>query len=143
MANTYSDLTGSTVAANYNKSAASSALGTRSLRFFKVTAVHSAAPVDFGKATLAAAGVYTASESIWNSAIRALQGFVEVYIYFVPGTAGFMVAVADDTAQDSDAGTNAAGGYGDIEAAIKDACAIDTSVTCTVVGIAGTGVSIS
>ena len=143
MANTYSDLMGTTVAANYNKAVATSALGTRALRYIKVTAVHSASAVDFGKANLAGTGVYTAADSIWARAIRALQGTCEVYIYFTPGTSGFMVAVADDTMNDSDANTNVPGGYGDAEAAILDACGIDTSVTIAAVAVASTGVSIS
>ena len=54
-----------------------------------------------------------------------------------------MVAVADDTVNDSDTGSNLPGGYGDAEAAILDACGIDTSVTIAAVAVASTGVSIS
>lgn len=152
MANTYSDLTEATgsdgtratgVAANYMKAAAATALGTRALRFVKVTAVHNSAAVDFGKAVLAGTGVYTASGSIWSKAIFALTGYGEVYTFFAPGTAGFIVAIADDTVNDSDTNTNVPGGYGDMEADIKAACGIDTSVTIAAVAIAGTGITIS
>ena len=143
MANTYSDLMGTTVAANYNKAVATSALGTRALRYVKVTAVHNSGAVDFSKAVLAGTGVYTAADSVWAQAIRALQGTCEVYIYFTPGTAGFMVAVADDTFNDSDTSSNVPGGYGDAEAAIKDACGIDTSVTIAAVTIQSGGITIT
>ena len=143
MANTYSDLMGTTVAANYNKVSATSALGTRSLRFLKVTAVHSASAVDFSKAVLAGTGSYTAADSLWAKATRALQGTAEVYIYFTPGTAGFMVAVADDTINDSDTSSNVPGGYGDMEGAILDACGIDTSVTVAAVTIQAGGITIT
>ena len=143
MANTYSDLMGTTVAANYNKVSATSALGTRSLRFIKVTAVHNSGAVDFSKAILAGTGSYTAADSLWAKATRALQGTAEVYIYFTPGTAGFMVAVADDTVNDSDTSSNLPGGYGDTEAAILDACGIDTSVTIAAVTIQSGGITIT
>jgi hypothetical protein len=143
MANTYSDLTATTVAANYNVASPSNALGTRVLRYLKVTAVHSSNPVDFSKAILAGTGSYTAASSLWANAIRSIQGFAEVYIYYTPGTAGFMVVVSDDTAQDSDTNTNLSGGYGDMELAIKDACGIDTSVTVATVSVAAGGITIS
>ena len=145
MANTYSDLMGTTVAANYNKAVATSALGTRALRYIKVVAVHSASPVDFSKAVLAGTGSYTAADSVWAKAIRALQGTAEVYIYFTPGTAGFMVAVADDTVNDSDTNSNVADptSYGDMELAIKDSCGIDTSVTISAVTVSSGGITIT
>ena len=135
-------LLGTTVTTNYLKATESTQFGTRALRFIKVTAVHSSAAVDFSKAVLAGTGVYTTSNSLFQKAVNALQGFAEVYATFAPGTAGFIVAIADDTVGEADSG-NSGTGYGLLEAAIKSAIAADTSVTVAAVVIAGAGTSIS
>lgn len=140
---------GVNVAANYLKAVESTNFATRGLRFIKVTSVHSAAAVDFGKAVLAGTGVYTTSNSIYQKGLNALMGFVEVYASFAPGTGGFIVAIADDTANDGNAGgqnpdasvTNSP--FTAAEAAVKAAIGADTSVTITTVAVAATGISIS
>ena len=75
--------------------------------------------------------------------------FVEVYASFAPGTGGFIVAIADDTANDGNQGgqnpdasvTN--NPFTAAEAAVKAAIGADTSVTITTVAVAATGISIS
>jgi len=137
------------VAANYLKAVESTQFATRGLRFVKVTAVHSAAAVDFSKAVLAGTGVYTTSNSLYQKALNALMGSVEVYATFAPGTGGFIVAIADDTAADGNQGgsnpdaavTNSP--FTAAEAAIKSAIGADTSATVATVAVAATGISIS
>jgi hypothetical protein len=136
------------VAANYLKAVESTQFATRGLRFIKVEAVHSAAAVDFSKAVLAGTGVYTTSNSLYQKALNALMGFVEVYATFTPGTAGFIVAIADDTAADGNQGGQnptasvSNSPYTNAEAAILSAIGASTSATITTVAIAATGVSI-
>jgi hypothetical protein len=135
---------GNYVGANFEKAAVTTALGTRALSFYKVAAVHSAAAVDFTKANLAGTGAYTTGSSPYAKAIIALQGFVEPYAILTPGTGGFIIVVATDTANGAEPSSNAyALTFGAAEAAIKDAIGADTSVTITAVAVAATGLSIS
>ena len=137
------------VAANYLKAVESTNFATRGLRFVKVTAIHAAAAVDFSKAVLAGTGVYTTSNSLYQKGLNALMGFVEVYATFAPGTSGFIVAIADDTANDGNQGgqnpnasvTNSP--FAAAEAAVLAAIGADTSVTIATVAVAATGISIS
>jgi hypothetical protein len=140
---------GVNVAANYLKAVESTNFATRGLRFIKVTSVHSAAAVDFSKATIGATGVYTTSNSIYQKGLNALMGFVEVYASFAPGTGGFIVAIADDTTNDGNQGgqnpnasvTNSP--FTAAAAAVKAAIGADTSVTIATVAVAATGITIS
>ena len=133
-----------TVATNFEKAAATTVMGTRALSFYKVTAVHSAAAVDFSLGTIGAAGVYTDAGSVYAKAIIALQGFVEMYAVLTPGTGGFIIVVATDTANGAEANSNAyAVTFGAAEVAVKAAIGADTSATITAVTVAATGISIS
>jgi hypothetical protein len=139
---------GVNVAANYLKAVESTQFATRGLRFIKVVADNSGA-VDFGKAILAGTGVYTTSNSIYQKGLNALMGFVEVYASFAPGTGGFIVAIADDTANDGNQGgqnpdasvTN--NPFTAAEAAVKAAVGCSGAVTISTVSVAATGISIS
>lgn len=154
-------LLGTTVTANYNRMVGPnytasgdvrtytgpySTFGTRALKFYSVVAVHAAAPVDFSKATLAGAGLYTDSNSVFAKAVLALQQFGEIHFIGTPGTAGFIVAVATETANTSDTG-NGVVPIGTectiMETAVKAAIAADTSATVTEVTVQATGISIS
>lgn len=137
-------LVGSTIARNFEKALETSVLGTRRLNFYKVTAVHSAAPVDFTKGTIAGTGSYITAASPFAKAILALQGFVELYYIAEPGTEGFLFAVAVDTANGAAVGTNVDGTtFGAAEAAVKAAIGADTSVTITLLAIDSNGMAIS
>jgi len=119
MANTFSDLTATTVAANYRKVAGSTQLGTRVLRFIKVTVSGGSTPdltVGYNADVLASTG-----SSNYALVVNALQGYAEVYALFAPSSTAFVAIVSDDTAQDSDTSTNAAGGWGDAELNIYQA----------------------
>ena len=139
---------GVNVAANYLKAVESTQFATRGLRFIKVVA-DNGGTVDFSKAVLAATGVYTTSNSIYQKGLNALMGFVEVYASFAPGTGGFIVAIADDTANDGNAGgqnpdasvTNSP--FTAAEAAVKAAVGCSGTVTISAVAVAATGISIS
>jgi hypothetical protein len=119
MANTYSDLTATTVATNYKKVSATTQLGTRVLRFIKVT-ISGGSPPD-----LTSGYDDTIKSSTGNSyyakAVNALQGYAELYAVFAPSSTAFVAIVSDDTAQDSDTNTNIAGGWGDAEQNILEA----------------------
>jgi hypothetical protein len=124
------------VAANYLKMPAHGTYGvgtvytnfaTRQLRFVKVIATQNATAVDFTKDTGLAGGTaytvegtgYRAAGSVFSNAVRAIQLVGEVYFISEPNATGFVIAVAEDTVNDSDVGSNDPTGYGDVEAAIK------------------------
>ena len=116
--------------------------GTRQLRLLKVTAVTGATgsttAVDFS-------ATYTASNSTFSKAIRALQTGAEIYQIWVPGTAGFLVAVSEDTINDSDSNSNvASSSYGDLEAAITAAVATGTgaATVITALTVDATGIAL-
>lgn len=140
---------GVNVAANYGRMTAQQTYGvgqaftnfaTRQLRLIKITATGSngSTPVNF---TDASAGAL----SDFSKAVRALQTVAEVYAILTPGTAGFLALVAEDTINDSDTGSNVAGGYGDVEAAILAALAKGGSATATVAtaDVTATGIAIA
>jgi hypothetical protein len=136
MANTYSDLTATTVAANYKKVSGSTQLGTRVLRMIKVT-VGGGAPdltVGYNADVLQSTG-----NSSYAQAVNTLQGYAEIYAVYAPSATAFVALVSDDTAQDSDTNTNAAGGWGDAEANIVAAL----GGTCTITTGAWTGGSVA
>lgn len=116
--------------------------GTRQLRMLKVTAVTgdtgSTSAVNFSTN-------YQSSGSNFALAVRALQTGVEIYQIWVPGTTGFIVAVSEDTINDSDSNSNVAGGYGDLEAAITAAVATGTGAATTIVSLTvdATGVALA
>lgn len=123
------DLTSTTVAANYMKTAPRTAFGTRALRFVTITFGNgSDSDVDmtaaYASGTGAWSGSYTDSFSYYAKAVRALQNYFELYAVGTPTATAFTIVVSDDTAQDSDADTHDLGGYGQAEAAVKAAVGI-------------------
>jgi hypothetical protein len=123
------DLTSTTVAANYMKTAPRTAFGTRALRFITVTFDNgSDSDVDltaaYASGTGAYSGSYTDSFSYYSKAVRALQIYFELYAVGTPSSTAFTIVVSDDTAQDSDADSHDLGGYGQAEAAVKAAVGI-------------------
>lgn len=103
---------------------------TRQLRFVKIVATtDGSVAVDFTKDTGLSGGTgfttegtgYRASASVFSNAVRAVQIVGEVYFISEPNSTGFVIAVAEDTVNDSDANSNLPSGYGDLEDAIKAA----------------------
>jgi hypothetical protein len=112
--------------------------GTRQLRLLKITAVTGAS----GSTTAVDFSVnYQSAASKFALAVRALQVGAEIYQIWVPGTTGFLVAVSEDTINDSDTSGNTAGGpvsgasYGDLEAAITAAVATGTGAATTITAL--------
>ena len=91
---TLGDNSGVTITANYLKSAPSSQFGTRALAFYKVTSTG----VETG---------YTASNSLFQNAVKGIQVTSELYFVGTPATANFVFAIASDT----DAGQTGAAAY--------------------------------
>ena len=150
-------LLGTTVTTNYNRvvrpdytmvdgarvyAGPFSNFGTRKLKFYKIAADNNGA-VDFSKATLAGAGAYTNSGSIFALAVLALQQFGEVFFVGTPGTAGFIVALADDTANGADSGNDQGAGFGLMEAAVKASVGCAGNVTISEITVQAAGVSIA
>ena len=135
MADVYSVSVGATTVGAYARVAkANYAFGTPNLKFVKVAAVNSAAAVNFSAET---------ANSNFYKALNALQGFAEIY-WADGGTAGFIVAYNENTANSGSAATPslADGSWGAAEAAILAAIAADTSCTITAVDLASNGLSI-
>lgn len=114
------------VSANYGKMVPQQTYGTginftnfatRNVRFISVTVA--GGTNDLTKGADGATGAYTDSLSLYSKAVRALQTTAEVYMVFVPDATSFVAIVADDTANDSDTGTNLPSGWGDTEAFIS------------------------
>lgn len=119
MANTYSDLTATTVASNYKRISASTQFGTRVLRFIKVTVSGGSTPdltVGYNDSIASSTG-----SSNYALVVNTLQGYAEVYAVFAPSSTAFVAIVSDDTAQDSNTDTNTPGGWGDAELNIYQA----------------------
>ena len=126
---TLGDNSGVTITANYLKSAPSSQFGTRALAFYKVTSTG----VETG---------YTASNSLFQNAVKGIQVTSELYFVGTPATANFVFAIASDT----DAGQTGAAAYvansnaQTIQAAVKlttgDAAATVTALTASGASIA-------
>ena len=111
-------LVGTSVAANHAKAVETSQLGTRRQVFFVV---------DMG---VDVETNYTASNSLYSKAVRAIQSVAEIYSVGVPNGQNFTVSVAyetvatsDPTGLDTNSGTNTV-----MEDAIDEACA----TTCDV-----------
>jgi len=141
------------VAANYLRMPAQGTYGvgtvytnfaTRQLRFVKIVATQQATAVLFPKDTGLSGGTaytventgYRATNSVFSNAVRAVQLVGEVYFISEPNDTGFIIAVAEDTVNDSDVGSNDPTGYGDLEAAIK--AGLEKSGLTTVVVTAST-----
>ena len=141
------------VAANYLKMPAQGTYGvgtyysnfaTRQLRFVTVAATKNASALDFRLAdgtTGADNTGFMSAVSIFQKAVRAVQIVGEVYYISEPNATGFVVAVAEDTVNDSDTTGNIADAtsYGDLEAAVVAAlAALPNQVTGTVVATVST-----
>ena len=99
-----------TVTTNYLKTLPTTQFGTRALRFICVTASGGTIPDLATNSGL--------SNSFYTKAVRALQVGAEVYAVMAPSATAFTAIISDDTVNDSDVGSNVAGGFGDLEAAI-------------------------
>jgi hypothetical protein len=88
------DNSGVTITQNYLKSAPGSQFGTRALSFYKVTStgVHTG---------------YTASNSLFEKAVKGIQQTSELYFVGTPASDNFVFAIASDT----DAGQTGAAAY--------------------------------
>ena len=146
------------VAANYLKMPAQGTYGvgtvytnfaTRQLRFLQVvaTVADGATAVNFLKDSGLVGGTaytvegtgYRAANSVFSKVVRAVQLVGEVYFISAPNATGFVIAVAEDTVNDSQVGSNDAGtldsaAYGDLEAAIVAALAFGGTSSATVTG---------
>lgn len=141
------DLIGTIVAKNYQKVSPSSMFGTRELTFVKVVADNGGTSnVDFTKQKFeitgptagAYAGEYGDADSYFSRAIRALQGYSEVFFIGTPDATSFVVAIAGDTANDG-AGDTGLGAYGNMEADIKAALGVGNKAPVGSVGTAYDG----
>ena len=116
MANMW-DLTGTTLAANYRKVAPSTQLGTRKLRFVRVS-------VASGGPSLVTS--YTASDSNFSKAVLQMQNYGETFAIGKPAagaasSTAFVMVMSDDTMQDSAVDTNVVavpGSWAQAEAAV-------------------------
>ena len=120
-------IAGSVLGANALKTAATTRFGTRELSVIKVVVGGTAADVRYQDG--ASSGLaYTLPNSVYSAAIRALQGFGEVYAVYAPVATGFIAIVATDTLNSSESanGTNPiATTFGLAEAAM--AAAVDAA----------------
>lgn len=117
--------------------------GTRLLKFYKVESVHDGGAVNFTKGKLDGTGEYTDQSSLLSKAIMGIQQHAELFYVGTPGTAGFLIALADDTADGSEVNSNVQGtGFGAMEATIKSAIGADTSVTVTKLAEHANGLSL-
>ena len=106
--------------------------GTRQLVFLKVAV--SGGTNNLTKGSDGATGAYTDSNSVFSRAIRALQGFGEVFFVGTPASGSFAVAVAYDTQNGAEANSNVqADTYGAMEAAINGSLNTSGAATVTVV----------
>lgn len=117
--------------------------GTRQLKFLKVVGVHSASAIDFSDETLSAAGDgYTAPNSLYSKALRAIQTMAEVYAAGIPDAAGFIVIVAADTENNASVNSNGQEGtYNAMEAVVKASVEADTSITISALTFDGVAIS--
>lgn len=131
-------LLGTTVAQNYGRMTPQQTystgvnftnFATRNVRFIKIGVA--GGTNDLTKGADGATGSYEDSLSLYSKAVRALQVTTEVYMVFVPSAAAFVAVVADDTANDSNAGTNLPTGWGDTESVIQAALNAGATVTIT------------
>ena len=150
-------LIGSTVATNYLRTVSTenytesagvrtytgpfTQFGTRQLSFVKVTATTD------GSTAVNFSTTYTNADSNFSRAVRAVQGFAEIYFVTTPDSTGFALAIADDTRNGAESSSNTqAATYGALEKAINEALAGSSTIgsrTCTVAALTATGVSIA
>lgn len=124
-------LLNTTVAANYLKTSPSTQFGTRKLRTIAVTITNSGSNDKNLTKQTGSTGAYTDSNSYYSASIRALQLHAEIYAVYTPSSTAFVALIADNTANDSDVGTNdvtVPPTWGDAEASILAAIqAVDSS----------------
>ena len=130
-------LLGTTVTTNYLKTAPSTQFGTRELSVVKVLIGGTNASMILVDGSTAGATGYLSSNSIYSAAVRALQGFAEVYAVYTPVATGFIAVLAADTANGSEVATpnTQATTFGSAEAAIKAAIQAINSQTDVTVAI--------
>jgi hypothetical protein len=130
-------LLGTTVTTNYLKTAPTTQFGTRELSVVKVLIGGTNASMILVDGSTAGATGYLSSNSIYSAAVRALQGFAEVYAVYTPVATGFIAVLAADTANGSEVATpnTQATTFGSAEAAIKAAIQAINSQTDVTVAI--------
>jgi len=130
-------LLGTTVTTNYLKTAPSTQFGTRELSVVKVLIGGTNASMILVDGSTSGATGYLSSNSIYSAAVRALQGFAEVYAVYTPVATGFIAVIAADTANGSEVATpnTQATTFGSAEAAIKAAIQAINSQTDVTVAI--------
>jgi hypothetical protein len=147
-------LLGSTVATNYGRMISTenysesagvrtytgpyTQFGTRQLKFLKVVGVESD-----GSTAVNFSTTYTASNSDFSLAVRAIQVYAEVYAVGTPDSTGFIVVIADDTRNGADSGNTQGTGYGLMEAAVTANLANGGSAATTITELTFDGVAIS
>jgi hypothetical protein len=108
-----------------------SRFGTRELVFLKVAVA--SGDNNLTKGADGVNGSYTDTNSVFSRAIRAVQGFGEIYFVSTPSSGSFAVAVAFDTQDGSEANSNVqATTYGAMEAAINSSVNASGVATVTV-----------
>jgi hypothetical protein len=114
-------LLGTTVTTNYLKTAPSTQFGTRELTTIKVLVGGTNASMILVDGSTSGNTGYLSSNSLYSAAVRALQGFAEVYAVYTPVATGFIAIIAADTADGSEVATpnTQAATFGKMEAAIK------------------------
>ena len=114
-------LLGTTVTTNYLKTAPTTQFGTRELTVIKVLVGGTNASMILVDGSTGGATGFLSSNSLYSAAVRALQGFAEVYAVFTPVATGFIAVIAADTADGSEVATpnTQAATFGKAEAAIK------------------------
>lgn len=141
------DLIGTAVATNYQKTAPSSIFGTRELTFVKVVVDNGGdSDIDFtkqkyevtGETAGAYTGTYADADSYFSRAVRAMQGYMELYFLGTPDATSFVAAIAGDTANDG-AGTSGLGAYGMVESAIQSSLGTGNKTPVGGVGTAYSG----
>lgn len=126
------DLIGTIVAKNYQKAAPSSMFGTRELTFVSVTITGP----DMTKQT-GTDGAYTDADSYFSRAIRAIQGYVEVFFIGTPDATSFVMAIAEDTANDGENET-----YSKLITTVAEALGLaDTAVAVAELSAVGANIS--
>lgn len=136
------DLIGTEVAKNYQRVAPSSMFSTRELSFIKIVADNGGdSNIDFTKqkfeitgATAGSyAGTYLDADSYMSRAIRAIQGYVELFFIGEPDNVSFIVAVSIDTANQGVVD------YSNMESDIKEALGIGNKAPTAFTGTAYNG----
>ena len=126
--------TGSTTfARNFEKATGTTVLGTRELKFYSVVSGN----VNF-------ATNYTNPSSPYAKAIIALQQYIELFAVLTPGSGGFIIVVAVDTANGAESNSNVqADTFGAAEAAAKDASASSSITITELATTTGLGITIA